>query len=102
MITDEPREPSSTEGALEDVDRLEVLVEDLFIEDYGDAALAEPAGDERSRFSKVVRPIRAKAKPLLGGLLALGGLLLVGFAMAGRRRKGSRFLRFFHLLGVAH
>lgn len=87
----------------------EVLVEDLFIEDYQPPlplADTSPEIQKPSRLNRMVRPIRANAWPLLGGLAALAGLALVRLLFrSGRRRKVSKVTplsRLFLRLGIAH
>ena len=80
-------------------------MEDLFIEEY-EAPLTlapeHPAAKERKgRIARAVRPIRTNAKPLLVGLLALGGLALATLLLNAYQRKASRLSRLFHRLGIA-
>lgn len=104
MNTNEPREPSSTEGAqFGDDDHVEVLVEDLFIEDYQTPLTLAPQHPERRRHERgrVARAMRKRAPTLLGGLAAVGGLVLATLFFSGRRRKPSRLSRLFLKLGLA-
>ncbi len=106
MSINEPTEPASTEGGLPTDDQVEVLVEDLFIEEY-EAPLTlapdHPAAKERKgRVARAVRPIRTRAKPLIAGLFALGGLALATLILrAYQQRKATRFSRLLHRLGMA-
>jgi hypothetical protein len=91
---------------LGDEDHVEVLVEDLFIEDY-QTPLTLPSDhpdlNKRSRMDRVMKPLRGKSWPLLGGLAALGGLALATLLFRnGRRRKVSPLSRFLLRLGLAH
>ncbi|MBX3214475.1 MAG: hypothetical protein KF850_20735 [Labilithrix sp.] len=106
MNIDEPREPTSTEGRELGADEpVEVLVEDLFIEEYETPLVQarDPMSREkgRSRLSRAVRPLRSNGKPLLAGLLALGGLALASLLFGGRRRKASRLSQLVRKLGLA-
>ncbi|MBX3258326.1 MAG: hypothetical protein KIS78_31310 [Labilithrix sp.] len=107
MNVDEPREPTSTEGTeLGDGEPVEVLVEDLFIEEYEtplvQASDPRSVERERSRLARAVRPLRSHGKSLLAGLLALGGLALATlFLNSGRKRKVSRLSRLVRALGMA-
>jgi hypothetical protein len=56
------------------VDHVEVLVEDLFVEEYDKPHPLVQARE--GKLARVARPLRRKAPTLLGGLLALGGLVL--------------------------
>ncbi|MBX3206486.1 MAG: hypothetical protein KF764_15535 [Labilithrix sp.] len=103
MNIDEPREPSSTEGReLGDDEPLEVLVEDLFIEEYGEPSAIARAesrrAKRRSRLARAVRPLRSRS--VLAGLFALGGLALAAMLFSDRRRP-SRLSRLLHGLGLA-
>lgn len=105
MSINEPREPASTEGGQTTDDQVEVLVEDLFIEEY-EAPLTlapdRPAAKERkSRMARAVRPIRTRVKPLIAGLLALGGLAIATLILRAYQRKATRFSRLLHRLGMA-
>ncbi|MDF2694904.1 MAG: hypothetical protein K0S65_3287 [Labilithrix sp.] len=104
MNIDKPREPVSTEeGQIGDDERVEVLVEDLFIEQYDpQSALATERGskNERGRIARVMSPIRARKKPILGGLLAIGGLTLAAMLIGTRSRKRSRLSRLLLKLGI--
>ena len=100
MNSNEPREPISTEGGqFGDDDHVEVLVEDLFIEDY-QTPLTLPKTPERRR-SRVGRVMRKRATSLVGGVAAIGGLVLATLFFAGRRRKVSGLSRLFLKLGLA-
>ncbi len=100
MTMSEPREPLSTEGGqFGDDDHVEVLVEDLFIEDY-QTPLTLPAQPERRR-SRVARAMRTRATSLVGGIAAVGGLVLATLFFTGRRRKTSGLSRLFLKLGLA-
>lgn len=103
MNTNEPREPASTEGAeFGEDDHVEVLVEDLFIEDY-QTPLALPIEhpQQQRRRGRVSRVMRRSATSLLGGIAAVGGLVLATLFFTGRRRKVSRLSRLFLKLGLA-
>ena len=102
MNSNEPREPVSTEGAqFGDDDHVEVLVEDLFIEDY-QTPLTLPAEHPRHRHrGRVSRVMRRSATSLLGGIAAVGGLVLAALFFKGRRRKVSGLSRLFLKLGLA-
>lgn len=77
MNTNEPREPASTEGAqLGNDERVEVLVEDLFIEEY--PAMPE-RGPERRRALVPARRKMTRGKGIALGAIALGVIALVGF-----------------------
>ncbi|HVH48187.1 MAG TPA: hypothetical protein VM925_37900 [Labilithrix sp.] len=99
---DEPR-PRGWDAAEQGADdHVEVLVEDLFIEEY-QAPLALPSDRELREASRLgtAGPIRSRAKSLLGGLLALGGLAFATLFLSGRRRKVSALSRLFLKLGIA-
>lgn len=107
---DEPREPVSTKAPASadevqyDDERVEVLVEDLFIEAYPPPspapAPAEAAPDvKRGRLARAVSPLRGRKKSVLSGLLSLGALAVVSLLFGGRRRRQSRVARMFHRLG---
>jgi len=100
MNIDDPREPISTEGGqFGDDDHVEVLVEDLFIEDYQTPlALAERPERHRGRMARVMRK---RATSLIGGVAAIGGLVLVTLFFSGRRRRPSAMSRLFLKLGLA-
>ena len=115
MNTNEPRpeqagqpEPTSSrpssEEAFADDDHVEVLVEDLFIEEY-EAPLTlpteRPVREGEGRLAKAVRPVRDHARSLFGGLLAIGGLALATLLLTGRRHKPSRIARVLHTLRLA-
>ena len=103
MNTNEPREPVSTEGGqFGDDDHVEVLVEDLFIEDYQTPLTLPPeqARGARQR-GRVARVMRRSATSLIGGIAAIGGLVLATLFLTGRRRKVSGLSRLFHKLGLA-
>ena len=101
MNTNEPREPASSEGAqFGDDDHVEVLVEDLFIEDYQTPLTLAPQPERRER-GRVGRVMRKRATSLLGGVAAIGGLVLATLFFSGRRRKPSRLSRLFLKLGLA-
>jgi hypothetical protein len=104
MNRDEPREPSPTEGEIVGDEHVEVLVEDLFVEDYTSPVRGSPdlaMAPDRS-LAKVHRSIRTKAKSLLRGLLALGGLALAALFLSSRRRKRSRISLALDKLGLVH
>ena len=94
MNTNEPREPISTEGGqFGDEDHVEVLVEDLFIEDYQTPLTLpsdRPMMKKQGRLRRAVQPIRNNASSVIGGLLAIGGLALAMIFLADRRRKVKR------------
>ena len=104
MNINEPREPASTEGGqFGDDEQVEVLVEDLFIEEYDPkSALATERERDRGRIARVMSPIRARKKPIFGGLLAIGGLALVALLLGSRSRKQTPMARLFHKLGIVH
>jgi hypothetical protein len=93
MNTNEPREPASIEGAqLGDDERVDVLVEDLFIEEYP-PAIGEEIGEKRA-LAKGRRIMSGKG--ILGGIFALGiiGILAMLFARPKAVRKmGHRYMR---------
>jgi hypothetical protein len=102
MNTEEPREPASTEGGqFGDDERVEVLVEDLFIEEYDPNAVQASPAKERGRFARAMSPLRTRKKPIVGGILALTGLALAAMLFSGRSRKTSRISRLLHRLGIA-
>ena len=102
MNTNEPREPASTEGAqFGDDDHVEVLVEDLFIEDYQTPLTLAPQHPERRGRGRVARAMRKRAPSLLGSVAAIGGLLVATLFFSGRRRKVSGLSRLFLKLGLA-
>ena len=105
MSINEPREPASTEGGQPADDQVEVLVEDLFIEEYETpltlAPEHPPAKERKSRMARAVRPLRTRAKPLIAGLLALGGLAIATLVLRAYQRKATRFSRMLHRLGMA-
>lgn len=99
MNTNEPREPLSSEGGqLGDADRVEVMVEDLFIEEYPPVVAPEK---EVGRLARAVRPLRGRKKSLLAGLAALGALALVTLFSASARPRKTRLRRLLHTLGFA-
>ena len=107
MNINEPTEPGRDEetssAKFGDDDHVEVLVQDLFIEEYQaplTLAADKPIG-KRGRLHRAVQPIRSNAKSLLGGLFAVGGLALATLFFAGRRRKTSPLTRLFLKLGIA-
>jgi hypothetical protein len=91
----EPREPLSTEGDEFADDHVEVLVEDLFIEEYPTAGLASSPTKERSRLARAVRPLRGGAGALFVGLAILGALTTFALVLDRRRSPLQRFLRRF-------
>jgi hypothetical protein len=104
MNIDEPRESSSTEeGQVGDDERVEVLVEDLFIEEFQTAPPPEPrerAKAMRARASRAIEPVRGRTKSLMVGLLALGGLALATLFVSGRPRKASMRSRLLRKIGI--
>lgn len=89
MNTNEPREPASTEGAqLGDDERVDVLVEDLFIEEY------PPAIGEPTEAKRALAPARriTRGKGIVGGMLLLGlfGIVAMLFARPKAVRKMAR------------
>jgi hypothetical protein len=100
MNINEPREPISTEGGqFGDDDHVEVLVEDLFIEDYQTPLTLVPKPERRR--ARVARVMRTRATSLIGGVAAIGGLVLATMFFTGRRRKTSALARVFLKLGLA-
>jgi hypothetical protein len=102
MDRNEPQEPSSSEGGQPgDDDHVEVLVEDLFIEEYPEAIAHERSPHERrGRLTRAVRrPFGGRAKTLLVGLFALGALAVATLVLSTRRRRASRLTRLLHELG---
>lgn len=98
MNTNDPREPASTEGGqFGDDDNVEVLVEDLFIEDYQTplAPQRQLAPRERGRIARIVK----NATPLVMGIAAVGGFVLAMLLLGSHHRKPSRMLRSFLELG---
>ena len=93
MNTNEPREPASTEGAqLGDDERVDVLVEDLFIEEY------PPAIGEEMEEKRALAPARrmTRGKGILGGIVALGILGMVAMLVArprSVRKMGHRYMK---------
>lgn len=78
-------ETSSEGGLFSEDDRVEVLVEDLFIEEYPPVAEAK-----RGRLARVVRPAKAafahRGRSTVIGVLALGAIMLARLFLGGRRR----------------
>ena len=83
MSTNEPQEPVSTEGAQPDDDeRVDVLVEDLFIEEF---PVLRQTNMERAA---PTRHAKGRATRVILGLLALsavGALALTAMLIAGSR-----------------
>ena len=106
MNIDDQTKEAAKERELGGDDHVEVLVEDLFIEEYQAPLELAPdvlgrQSEERGRIRAAVEPLRANARSLLGGLLAVGGLAVATLFLAGRRRKVSTLSRWFLRLGLA-
>ncbi len=102
MNTNEPREPISTEGGqFGDDDHVEVLVEDLFIEEYQTPLTLPQEPQRERRRARVARIMRRRETSLIGGIAAIGGLVLAALFLKGRRRKASGLSRVLFKLGLA-
>ena len=95
----------NTTGPNQDIgedDHVEVLVEDLFIEEYDPPLTLAPEPSKRGgRLASVTRPLRDNAPSLLGGLAALGGLVLLTIFFSARRKKIGALQRLFLRFGIA-
>lgn len=98
MSINEPREPAPTTE-----EQIEVLVEDLFIEEYevpmARASERPAAGEQKSRMGRRGRG-RACAKSLVTGLLALGGLAIATLILRMYQRRATRSSRLLHRFGM--
>src|SRR4051794_720582 len=97
---EEQRAASTEAGPFGDEDHIEVLVEDLFIEEYPPPR-PQSNEDKRGRLARATRPLKRRGKSLVFGLLALGAVALASLFFAPRRRRGSRISRMFHRLAFS-
>ena len=100
----DPCEPSPTEGEVGPDEHVEVLVEDLFVEDYTSPVRIVPELASRpyppvptrrvvferglaKNVKRYARAMLAKARSLVSGLLSLGGLVLAALIFGSRLSK---------------
>jgi hypothetical protein len=90
----------SDEEAIFGDDHVEVLVDDLFIEEYQVPLTLPPEQPGHAR-TRGARALRGRTKSLFRGFVALAGLALVTFIVSGRRKEPF-LTRTFHRLRFAH
>ena len=98
---EEPVSPTTSQFG----DHVEVLVEDLFIEEYpsplassGPNKENDKEKEKHGRLARVVKPLKGRGKSLIYGLLAFGALAVASLVLGERERRASRFSRLFHRL----
>lgn len=99
MSPNETKESIATGGGPLGDDHVEVLVEDLFIEDYPRPEAGGCAPSERG--GRVARVMRSRVTSLLSGVVALAGLALAALVLAGRRRRASMIPRLYRKFQLA-
>lgn len=93
---DQARAAVDGESTMLGGDHVEVVVEDLFIEEY-QIPLTLPS----SAPPKALRG-RIRARSIVGGLLTVGGMLAAAFFAVNRRRSEPVLHRWFRKLHIVH
>jgi hypothetical protein len=88
MNTNEPTKSKSAEAATTGDEPVEVIVEDLFIEEY---EVPLPPIEKAPR--RVLGRLRSRSKSVVAVLLALGGLVAAKLLAGERRRRTPLFKR---------
>lgn len=95
MNIDQTMRPEAQEGE-------DLIVEELFVEDYGPIS-AEEAPEQatglKKKAERVKNVVMRARKPSVFGLLAIAGLMLAG-VMFARNRRRSVLARFADRLGI--
>lgn len=97
MNTDEI-DTKSTNG--EGDDHIEVVVEDLFIEEYEVPLTLPPDGSRGVEATRALSHVRAHSTAWIGGVVAFGGLVLATL-LGLKRRREPVLTRLLHRVGFA-